>query len=200
MNAVPDFRRIVVHEPDRTVAAGRMVAHFPHNHGTGIPGADDQHPLPVGPKPTRFPNQPGKHSQPGQQAPQQQGVDDKNGGWIGSRTQPESHHPGKSQRADGDTQRKITEVPQTGVPPDAVIEPEGVEGERPDDQQQRKHRHEQVPFLRRNVSIEAKQKCHPVRKRSQSQVAHKQQQAPLNRGEDCGKQDRHDSVRTRGSS
>jgi hypothetical protein len=60
VNAMPDLSRIIIDETDRAIAIGRIVPHLADDHGAGITGPDNQHPLSGSPHPSMLSQQSGQ--------------------------------------------------------------------------------------------------------------------------------------------
>ena len=147
------FCRIVVNEADRLVVVERVVLHVADDQLARIAGTNNQDAAPTRRPPQVANDAPNKAD--GREAEHQdERVDEIHRARIRAYAEPEADHTDEDQRACACCRKNVQQIPDTGVPPQSLKEPEGHECGEADDHEPRQHADEVPPIQIGNIAVE----------------------------------------------
>ena len=133
-----DLGLVVVHEPDRLVAAIAVDLHVADDQLAGVPGPEHQDAPPLTAA-GGLAVDPARETQSTEHQHEQQRVADEDRAWIDGRAERALGHGGKDHGAGEDCADDRAKVIDAGVPPQPVVQAKRHERQPPDHQQPRQH-------------------------------------------------------------
>ena len=178
VDTLAHLRPVVVHEADRARIVEVVVPHVADDQLTRVAGAVDEHAALVLDS-VELAVRPPHQARAPQQDDQQEAVDDENGPGIGQEVERAPDQQAEHRRTDDHGSDDLLQIPDAGVPPQPLVEPDAPERQTPDDQQDRQGQQERPHVLGRQGEVEPQQEREVVRDRRQQQVDHDDDGAPV---------------------
>ena len=169
MDAPSNFRRVVINEADRLVVVERVVLHVADDQLARVAGTNDQNATSAR-RPPQVAHNASHEADRREAEHQNERVDQEYRARISAYAEPETHQTDKDQRTGTCCRENVQQIPETGVPPQSLKEPEGHEDDEANEDEPRQHADEGRPILVRNVAVEPEPEREVVRRDDQKQV------------------------------